>query len=83
MEDKYAFFAELADRFRALTKLEAVLVGGSTFEWHFPSLHASEDLDIVIQATLPKTREFETLLAELGFARTGRCWASPSVQYDR
>ena len=81
MEDKYEFFAELADRFRALTQLEAVLVGGSAFEWHFPSLHASEDLDIVIQATLPKTREFETLLVELGFVRTGRCWASPSVQY--
>lgn len=38
LHDKYEFFAELAARFRAQTQLEAVLVGGSAFEWHFPSL---------------------------------------------
>jgi hypothetical protein len=81
LHDKYEFFAELAARFRAQTQLEAVLVGGSAFEWHFPSLHASEDLDIVIQAALPRTREFEKILIDFGYVKTGRCWASPAVSF--
>jgi len=79
IQDKYELFAELSYRFRAKTGLEAVLVGGSAYEWHFPSLHSSDDLDVVIQATVGRVREFEGVLVAAGFVQTGRCWSSPVI----
>ena len=56
-------------------------MGGSAFEWHFPDIYASDDLDVVIQATVVRVREFEAVLNEAGFARTGRCWAHPAFAW--
>lgn len=55
-------------------------MGGSAFEWHFPTLHALEDLDIVIQATSQAPyRAFEQVMTQLGFQKSGKTWASLEV----
>lgn len=79
LETKYDLFAEIARRFRLLATVEPVLVGGSAFEWHFPDIYASDDLDVVIQATVARVREFEGVLLAAGFSRTGRCWSHPAL----
>ena len=81
--NKYAVFAEVAGRLKDETGVDLVLVGGSAFEWHFPILHASEDLDAVIRAmTAAPQRVLLKILQDCGFRRVGRIFVSGDCPFS-
>jgi hypothetical protein len=59
------------------------LVGGSAFEWHFPGLHASDDLDVVLLSFLTRpSAMLDAALAKSGFIKSGKAWTSAAHYFS-
>jgi predicted nucleotidyltransferase len=60
--------------------IEVVVVGGSAITAHLPEVYTSHDIDFAVPTGQGLT-EIATALAEIGFLRSGRVYASPDSIY--